>query len=969
MTRRIDVEEALREREALLTNALRIAQMGTWVFDFQTERLTWSAQTCQLFGIAPADFPATLAAFVAMIVEEDRPRQLLAMSTPSGDFESEYRIRRPNGTLRWMHERGTVECDPSGLPVRRLGVVMDVTARKQAEALAKHSVFEQRFSSAVNSPVSGPGEELADITHRVDDVTDHARKHHSGEAAASDVQSAGRQQQLEADIVLRSQELARANERLAQNQTILRMAGSAGKLGGWFVTLANGMVTWSDETAIIHDEPAGFSPPIETAINYYAPEYRTLVRKSVEACVQHGTPFDIDAELITAKGRRVFVRAIGEPACNADGVVTHVQGAFQDVSTLRRAQETLRESEKRFRLLAKATNDAIWDWNVIAQTLWWNEGFTTLLGSLPAESEPTFKAWQERVHQEDRDRVLASIQSAMEGGAESLVNEYRFMRNDGSYAYVLDRGHMIRDDSGIVVRVIGGITDLTERKRAEEKLREQARLLDGASNAILVCDLEQRIHYWNRGAEQLYGWTMTEALGRLVGDLLYGPDKTALLTASQTTVESGEWNGEIEQVTKEGRTVTVLARWTLLRDEAGQPRSILVINTDVTERKQLEQQLLRAQRMESIGTLAGGIAHDLNNVLAPILMSCMMLQDGESDPGRLADLRTIETCTQRGAAMLRQLLSFARGGGGRRTRTDLWTIAVEVQSIIRDTFPKDISVQLNAAPQRSEMDADPTQMHQLLMNLCVNARDAMPNGGTLTLSIEDVAKDDISGMSLDAEPGTYLLLQVEDTGTGMAPEVLERIFDPFFTTKETGKGTGLGLSTAHAIVRSHHGFMHVHSELGQGTRFMIYFPADMRPTASDGKPVAPLTLPRGNDQLILVVDDEESIRRVVRRTLEKYGYRVLVATNGNEAVALYAQYRHEIAVVLTDMNMPVMEGAATISALKALNPELRIVGSSGLNANSNVAKAVDAGAHAFVAKPYTAETLLRVLETTLRERH
>ena len=366
--------------------------------------------------------------------------------------------------------------------------------------------------------------------------------------------------------------------------------------------------------------------------------------------------------------------------------------------------------------------------------------------------------------------------------------------------------------------------------------------------------------------------------------------------------------------------------------------------------------------------LAGGIAHDLNNTLAPILMTVGLLREQEKDPSRRDDLETIEVCSQRAAEMVGQLLNFARGVDGRRVRTRVGQITSEVQKIIRDSFPKDVVLNVTLPNDQWELNADPTQLHQLLMNLAVNARDAMPHGGVITLAVEHVILDEVyAGMNLEAKPGPYVLLRIEDTGVGMPREIVERIFDPFFTTKEVGKGTGLGLSTAHSIVRGHGGFIHVYSEVGKGTRFHVYLPADVEASAAEEVAIEQSSMPRGKGELVLVVDDEEIIRSVAKRTLERFGYRVMLANHGAEAVSQYAQHGKEIDVVLTDMSMPVMDGPATIVALRSLNPRVKIIGSSGLNANGNVAKAVGAGVQHFVPKPYTADVMLRVLRKILTE--
>ena len=539
------------------------------------------------------------------------------------------------------------------------------------------------------------------------------------------------------------------------------------------------------------------------------------------------------------------------------------------------------------------------------------------------------------------------------------------MRKDSSHAYVLDRGYIIHDDEGRPVRMIGGMTDQSERKSTENKLREQAALLDKAQDAIIVRDLGHRILYWNRSAERLYGWTSRDAAGKSEKDILH-KSMNDYHTAMEITLARGEWMGEMDHRTRDGRELVVESRWTLVRNDKGEPDSVLTINTDITGRKKLEQQFLRAQRLESIGTLAGGIAHDLNNVLAPIMMSIGLLKLNETDEKRLRLLFSIESSAQRGADMVNQVLSFARGVEGHRVSINPMYVVWDIQRIINDTFPKNIEFSVSSPNDLWTVHADPTQLQQVLMNLCVNARDAMEGGGTLRLTLENTVLDEVySGMNPDSKPGPYVVFRVEDTGTGIPRELRERIFDPFFTTKEVGKGTGLGLATGLLIVKAHGGFINVYSEVGKGSRFKVYLPASATPESAEKVALEQTQLPSGNGELILVADDEESIRIVTQKTLERFGYKVLVAENGAQAVALYASNGSEVAAVLLDMAMPVMDGPATIIALKAMNPDVLIIGSSGQAANGGVAKAVGAGVHHFVPKPYTAETLLRTLRKIL----
>jgi PAS domain S-box-containing protein len=506
--------------------------------------------------------------------------------------------------------------------------------------------------------------------------------------------------------------------------------------------------------------------------------------------------------------------------------------------------------------------------------------------------------------------------------------------------------------------------EVAGRRRGEEQIREQAALLDHARDAISVRDLENRIRFWNKGAERIYGWTAEEAVGQKTA-LLLKLDQAQFDEARRTVLEKGSWSGEMRAVRKDGRPLIIEGHWNLVRDTQGEPKAILVIGTDVTEKKKVESQLLRAQRMESIGTLAGGIAHDLNNVLAPILMAIEILKRNVPDERSRRLFATLEKSAQRGADMVKQILTFARGVEGERMLLQPRHLLKDVEKIAAETFPKTIRLQTDAPSDLWSVSGDATQLHQVLLNLCVNARDAMPHGGVLSLGARNVDLDgDYAKVNVDAKPGPYVVLSVTDTGTGMPPAVMEKIFEPFFTTKEVGKGTGLGLSTSHAIVRSHGGFVHVYSEVGKGTAFKVYLPAVR--AAADAAAVPARELPAGKGELILVVDDEASIREIAKETLESYGYRTLVAGDGAEALALFAEAKQDVRAVVTDMRMPFMDGMATIRALRKLVPAVKVIATSGLDQDGAEAAAGAGVIQAFLHKPYTAEKLLTTLERVLQ---
>jgi PAS domain S-box-containing protein len=508
--------------------------------------------------------------------------------------------------------------------------------------------------------------------------------------------------------------------------------------------------------------------------------------------------------------------------------------------------------------------------------------------------------------------------------------------------------------------LLGMLTDVTEQRHAEERLREQAALLNAANDAICVRTLEHVVTYWNEGAERLYGYTRADALGRAVTDLV-DRDRATFVAANAVLLERGSWAGEMKKTSKTGSESLAFCRWTLLRTHAGQPREILAIDTDITEKKQLEANFLRAQRMESVGALAGGIAHDLNNILAPILMTSSLLRETTNDVESLEMLATLEACAERGGNIIGQLLTFARGKPGARVPLPMRHLLGEMEKIVRETFPRNITVGLDVAEDLWPALGDATQVHQALMNLCVNARDAMPEGGTLVLAAANRTLDrSLPSTMPEARPGRYVCVSVSDTGTGIPPADVDRIFDPFFTTKEPGKGTGLGLAAVLGIVRGHDGFVRVESRLGAGTTFELNLPAS--PAARALPTVEPDALPpRGQGELILVVDDEATIRSVVQGLLEKHGYRVLTANEGAQALALFAERRAEVSAVLTDMMMPGVDGLALVRAIRELDAGVPIVAMTGLGERASLEGLRDLDLSVVITKPFSRVELLAAL--------
>jgi PAS domain S-box-containing protein len=527
-------------------------------------------------------------------------------------------------------------------------------------------------------------------------------------------------------------------------------------------------------------------------------------------------------------------------------------------------------------------------------------------------------------------------------------------------AYAEQDLHMLEYVSSQVARAI-------EQKRAEEKLRqseEQFRLIsENVADLIVVLDLNGKRVYNSPSYKNILG--EPESLrGTDSFQEIHPEDRERIKQIFQETVKTGVGKrAEYRFLLNDGRIRHIESQGSAIKDKEGKISQIVVVSRDVTEKKILEQQFLRSQRMESIGTLAGGIAHDLNNVLAPIVMAIGILRKHNPDKTIQRLLDSLESSAQRGSDIVKQVLAFARGIEGERVLLQPKHIISEIVQIIKETFPRSIDIRTEVTKNLWTISADPTQLHQVLLNIGVNARDAMPDGGKLTITADNIFIDEnYSKMQSEAKPGPFVMLTISDTGMGIPRNILDKIFEPFFTTKDIGKGTGLGLSTVHAIVKSHGGFVNVYSEVTKGTTFKIYFPAQAKDQSISAEVISP-TLPQGNGELVLIVDDEATIRDITKSTLEANGYNAITANDGTEAIALYAQNRENIKIVISDIMMPIMDGAVTIRALQKMNPNIKIIAASGL-ITSDV-KNLGTHVQGFLTKPFSAEKLLTTIHDVL----
>ncbi|MDZ4875453.1 MAG: Sensor histidine kinase RcsC [Chroococcidiopsis cubana SAG 39.79] len=479
-----------------------------------------------------------------------------------------------------------------------------------------------------------------------------------------------------------------------------------------------------------------------------------------------------------------------------------------------------------------------------------------------------------------------------------------------------------------------------------------------ARQQLYVSPAYERI--WGRSCESLYANFM-EWL-----EAIHPEDRQRIQTKFFEQALAGHYDEEYRIIRPDGSIRWIRDRGFPIQNDSGASYRVVGIAEDITTRKLTEAALRHAQRLESLGTLASGIAHDFNNILTPILATAQLLSlKLPLDEQDRHLLQLIEDSAKRGADLVKQILVFARGVEGKRVPLQLRHILSEVMHVARQTFPKTIEIYTDFPTANLwTVAADATQLHQVFMNLCVNARDAMPNGGTLGLAAENKLVDEAcTRMNPEASPGSYVAIAISDTGTGIPSELLERIFDPFFTTKEVGKGTGLGLSTALGIVKNHGGFVKVYSEVGRGSQFKVYLPAI---EDAETQPAAELALLTGNNELILIVEDELSIQQVTQTSLEEYNYRTLIAKDGIEAIALYAARKYEIDLVLMDVMMPLMDGLTATRTLQKLNPKIKAIVTSGLASNSLMAEITEIGVKAFLPKPYTTKELLDAIHKVLQ---
>ncbi len=636
---------------------------------------------------------------------------------------------------------------------------------------------------------------------------------------------------------------------------------------------------------------------------------------------------------------------------------------LRDLTSRKESEGALQAATNRFALVASATNDAVWDWDVADDTIWWSDAFEILFGYRREELERGIASRDTRIHPDDRQRVADSIRDALEGEGRSWSAEYRFRRADGDYAEILDRGYVVRDEAGVPMRVVGAMMDATSRRRAEQQLRvseiRYRLLFESNPEAMWVFDIESlRFLAVNDAAIRRYGFSREEFLQMTARDIRTPPHYDQLEQMLKRRGEGASAHADVVHRTKDGTTLHAEVLWDDIMFD-GRP-ALLVLAQDLTARRQLEQQLRQAQKLEAVGRLAGGVAHDFNNLLTAILGSADLLLEmlPPEHPGH-EEAAESRKAALRAADLTRQLLAFSRQQVMAPRLLDLNAVVANVDRMLRRLLGERVNLRTILATDPTLVLADAGQMEQVIVNLALNARDAMPDGGDLTVEISRLKVGE-AGPSADEMilPGEYARIEVRDTGVGMDAATAARAFEPFFTTKPTGQGTGLGLATVYGIIKQSGGYIALASVPEMGSTIAAYLPsAEPRPEAASRTPHA--SLAPGAGETILVVEDQEEVRSITQRVLAARGYRVLTAANGADALRLAEDFAEPIHLLLSDVVMPGMNGRDLSRRLVATRPDLKVLFVSGYPDSSIALHGVLDPEVELLQKPFAAADLAR----------
>jgi PAS domain S-box-containing protein len=637
-----------------------------------------------------------------------------------------------------------------------------------------------------------------------------------------------------------------------------------------------------------------------------------------------------------------------------------------DQQSAARSLDAVRESEERLRLALAAADQGLYDLNVQTGEAVVSPEYARMLGYDPARFHETNAAWRERLHPDDLGPVSQVYEDYVAGRLDEYRVEFRQRTRHGGWKWILSLGKLVsRSADGRPLRMLGTHTDITARKQAEAELQLQSAALNAAANAIVITDRDGTIVWVNPAFTALSGYPPEEAIGQNPRTLLKSGVHDPSLYADlwQTLLAGKVWSGEMTNRRRDGSRYIEEQTITPVKDSRGEITHFIAIKRDLTRQHELEAQFLQAQKMETVGRLAGGVAHDFNNLLTVIngTAELVSMQLRENDPLQ-ADVLQIRSAGERAASLTRQLLAFSRKQIVNPAIFDLHEVVADMQPMLRRLIGEDIELLVRSSPGVA-VQADPGHVEQLMMNLVVNARDAMPMGGRLTIDVQGVEVDEAQASAqASMRPGRYVRLAVGDTGVGMDEAARLRIFEPFFTTKPAGHGTGLGLATVYGIVKQSGGTIGVSSEPGTGTTFTIWLPR-VEATASTVRRKA-TALVRGAET-ILVVEDEEALLQLATRILRQAGYTVLTASTGESALPLLQGHAGPIDLMLTDVVLPGISGRELADRAASARPGIRVLFTSGYTDDAILRRGLSNNASQFLGKPYTVDELTRQVREVL----
>jgi PAS domain S-box-containing protein len=661
------------------------------------------------------------------------------------------------------------------------------------------------------------------------------------------------------------------------------------------------------------------------------------------------------------------MRAKGRAYYDPGGRPLRMEGIALDITPQKQSERALRESVQRFRNLAESMPHLLWQLNAEGTLIYANQGWMSYFG----RTTIALFEWGDVVHPDDLPRVYGSWQDMTRG--EVNIDPFRLRRHDGVYRWFGCRSVPVFDDTGALLHIIGISTDVDELKRVEEALRlSQARLsaaLGAAGMGTWVWNIDDNQFTWDDSMLQLFGLeAQPESIEQVEALLIHPEDRAGLKEAVRRALEQEtDFEAEYRIRGPDQKIRWIASKGQLQKDGAGGPRRLIGASMDVTQHRRLEDELRQAQKMEAIGQLAGGVAHDFNNLLTVILGQVSLARFTPGIPPRtLASIDDIASAAERAASLTAQLLAF-----GRRQVMDARDLVLDdmvlgVASMLERMLGEQVSMTFEPSLERPRVHADSNMLAQVLLNLAINARDAMPGGGRLSVRVRPVQLDErAAARAPDRTVRDYVCLSVSDTGSGIPTEILPHIFEPFFTTKELGKGTGLGLATAYGIVRQHRGFIDVLSAPGSGTTFDIFLPRAVEQERVEPK-AEPEPEPRGRGESILLVEDEERVRDVVKTILQEHDYGPIAVANSQQAFDACRDRGQEIRLLLTDVVMPdSLSGTELAARLQAENPELRVILCSGYSEANIVAEMATLRRALFLQKPYRPQELLKAVRRML----